>query len=116
MVTVSVIVDKSAEVGVMVCTPDPGMLKLMVSAPTLSLASLIASRKLQCVASQLPSLTSLFELTMKVSAKALVGAKQNAAKPEMMLATASPTLRVGNAFDPCINYLYFPLYQMLIEV
>ncbi len=54
--------------GLRVWAPAPKAEKLIVSAPAAALAALIASRRLQCVPSQVPSLASLVELTVKTAA------------------------------------------------
>src|SRR5687767_3595593 len=56
--------------GVIVCAPLP-MLKLMPSEPALALAALMASRRVQFVASQTPSFVSALEFTVKMAAAAL---------------------------------------------
>ena len=53
----------SAEVGLMIKGAGPGILKLIVSVAVLTLAAVMASRRLQCVRSQTPSETSSVVLT-----------------------------------------------------
>jgi hypothetical protein len=70
--------------GAMVCNPKPGILKLMVSAPGLLLASLIAPRKVQMPPQKLESLV---ELTVKVVAYAGAAIVRNAANTKITGAT-----------------------------
>ena len=63
---VAVIVGRLVD-GLMVWNPAPMPENRIVSGPTAELAALIASRRLQCRALQVPSLASLVELTMKVA-------------------------------------------------
>jgi hypothetical protein len=67
MVTASAIAGRD-EAGVMVCGPLPGIAKLMVSAPALVLAALIASRKVHSVVLQPPVPGSAVEFTVKMVA------------------------------------------------
>ncbi len=58
----------SAEVGTMVCTPEPDIEKFIVSAPALALAAVMASRSEQSE-SHVPSLVSATFDTVYVVAK-----------------------------------------------
>jgi hypothetical protein len=71
MVTVSVMVG-SDEVGLMVLTPPPGILNLMVSAPETRLVTAIASRRVHSVELQPPVPESPVELMVKVIVASIV--------------------------------------------
>ena len=58
----------------MVCTPVPGIAKLIVSVPPAALAAVIASRREQS-ASHVPSFVSAILVTVKVAAEAEFGVK-----------------------------------------
>ena len=71
-ITTGPVITGSAVVGLMLGTPL--MLKMIVSVPGFAFAALMASRRLQWVASQVPSSTSSAEFTTKVAVVARAGA------------------------------------------
>src|SRR3954469_5509156 len=67
------VITGSEEARLIVCTPDPLMLKLIVSGPPelgVLLAALIASRSVQLLTLQTPSSVSAAELTTNIAAPA----------------------------------------------